>query len=92
MGVPQSDGGLPATVIRAANAIVANCMRDANAAHMQSGNFVFAPPVSRGANSCFAIEGKSEHADMSTHDDLSARLAATARVRRIFFDQSVSAH
>eukprot|EP00965_Chrysotila_dentata_P039533 1314127-Pleurochrysis_carterae.AAC.1 len=62
MGVPQSDGGLPATVMRA-NAIVANCVRIAKAAHARDGNFVFESPVSRGADSRFAIEGKSEHAD-----------------------------
>eukprot|EP00965_Chrysotila_dentata_P133568 4417289-Pleurochrysis_carterae.AAC.1 len=87
MGVPQRDGGLPATVIRA-NAIVSNCVRVTNAAHMRSGNFVFESPVSRGSNSRFAIEGKSEHADMSTHTDL-AHLAAAAGVGRIFFDQCV---
>eukprot|EP00965_Chrysotila_dentata_P033067 1101448-Pleurochrysis_carterae.AAC.2 len=55
---------------------------------MRSGNFVFESSVSRGVSSRFAIEGKSEHADMSTHDDL-ACLAATAGVGRIFFDQCV---
>eukprot|EP00965_Chrysotila_dentata_P128405 4245746-Pleurochrysis_carterae.AAC.1 len=52
---------------------------------MRSGNLVFESPVSRGANSRFAIVGKNEHVDMSTHDDL-ARLAATAKVGRICFD------
>eukprot|EP00965_Chrysotila_dentata_P168631 5569063-Pleurochrysis_carterae.AAC.1 len=85
MGVPQSDGGLPATVMRA-NAIVANCVRIAKAAHARGGNFVFESPVSREANSRFAIEGKSEHADMSTHTDL-AQLATTKGVGRIYFDQ-----
>eukprot|EP00965_Chrysotila_dentata_P077260 2550939-Pleurochrysis_carterae.AAC.1 len=75
MGVPQSDGGLPATVIRA-NAMVTNCVRIARAAYDNKGEFVFESPVSRGADSRFAIEGKSEHADMSTHKDL-ALLAAT---------------
>ena len=87
MGIPQSDGGLPATVIRA-NAIVTNCVRVAEATHMRGGNFVFESPVSRGSESRFAIDGKGEHADMSTHSDL-ARLAATAGVDRIFFDQCV---
>eukprot|EP00965_Chrysotila_dentata_P015438 511009-Pleurochrysis_carterae.AAC.1 len=87
MGVPQSDGGLSATVTRA-NAIIVNCVRVANAAHMRGGNFVFESPVSRGADSPFAIEGTSKHVDMSTHNDL-ARLAATAGVGRIFFDQYV---
>eukprot|EP00965_Chrysotila_dentata_P169105 5583951-Pleurochrysis_carterae.AAC.1 len=78
MGVPQSDGGLPATVIRP-NAIVTNCVRIAKAAHDNNGDFVFESPVSRGADSRFAIEDKSEHADMSTHKDL-AQLAATKGV------------
>eukprot|EP00965_Chrysotila_dentata_P161265 5325411-Pleurochrysis_carterae.AAC.1 len=47
MGVPQSDGGLPATVTRA-NAIVKNCVRVADAAHKHGGNFIFESPVSRG--------------------------------------------
>eukprot|EP00965_Chrysotila_dentata_P193779 6175955-Pleurochrysis_carterae.AAC.6 len=85
IGVRQSDCGLPATVTRA-DAIVANCV--ANAAHMRGGNFVLESPVSRGADSRFAIEDKSEHVDMSNHDDL-ARLAATAGVGRIFFAQCV---
>eukprot|EP00965_Chrysotila_dentata_P099927 3301416-Pleurochrysis_carterae.AAC.1 len=53
---------------------------------MHGGSFIFESPVSRGEHSRFAIEGKSEHADMSTHDDL-ARLAASTGVGRIFFDQ-----
>eukprot|EP00965_Chrysotila_dentata_P158984 5252322-Pleurochrysis_carterae.AAC.1 len=69
MGVPQSDGGLPATVLRA-NAIVSSYVRIGEATHMRGGNFIFESPVSRGADSRFAIEGKTEHADMSTHDDL----------------------
>eukprot|EP00965_Chrysotila_dentata_P132909 4394600-Pleurochrysis_carterae.AAC.1 len=85
MGVPQSDGGLPTTVIRA-NAIVANCVRIAKATHARGENFVFESPVPRGANSRFASEGKSDHADMSTHKDL-AQLATTKGVGRIYFDQ-----
>eukprot|EP00965_Chrysotila_dentata_P000123 4248-Pleurochrysis_carterae.AAC.1 len=75
MGVPQSDGGLPTTVLRA-NAIVSSCVRIAEITHMHGGSFIFESPESRGAHSRFAIEGKNEHADMSTHDDL-ARLAAS---------------
>eukprot|EP00965_Chrysotila_dentata_P255372 6212196-Pleurochrysis_carterae.AAC.1 len=64
MGVPQKDEGLPATVIRA-NAIVINCVLVAMAAHKRGGNFTFKSPVSRGAKSRFAIEGKAEHVDGS---------------------------
>eukprot|EP00965_Chrysotila_dentata_P093522 3089845-Pleurochrysis_carterae.AAC.1 len=76
IGVPQSDGGLPVTVTRA-NAIVANCVRIARATHDNEGNFIFESPVSRGADYRFAIEGKSEHAEMSTHSKDLAQLAAT---------------
>eukprot|EP00965_Chrysotila_dentata_P043648 1451272-Pleurochrysis_carterae.AAC.1 len=56
---------------------------------MHGGSFIFElSPVSRGADSRFAIEGKSEHADMSTHGDL-ARLAASEGVDRIVFDQCI---
>eukprot|EP00965_Chrysotila_dentata_P087195 2878530-Pleurochrysis_carterae.AAC.1 len=87
MRVPQSDGSLPATVLHA-NAIVSSCVRIAEATHMRGGSFIFKSQVSRRADSRFAIEGKSEHADMSTHDDL-ARLAASMGVGRIFFDQCI---
>eukprot|EP00965_Chrysotila_dentata_P157391 5199945-Pleurochrysis_carterae.AAC.1 len=53
---------------------------------MRGGSFIFESPVSRGAESRFAKESKSEHADMSTHNDL-ARLAASKEVGRIFFDE-----
>eukprot|EP00965_Chrysotila_dentata_P036860 1226810-Pleurochrysis_carterae.AAC.1 len=36
MGVPQSDGGLPATMLRA-NAIVSSCARIAEIVHMHGG-------------------------------------------------------
>eukprot|EP00965_Chrysotila_dentata_P200167 6179842-Pleurochrysis_carterae.AAC.3 len=57
-------------------------------AYMRSGNCIFESPVSRGADSRFAIDGKNKHVDMSTHDDLS-RLASTAGVGGIFFDQCI---
>eukprot|EP00965_Chrysotila_dentata_P002171 71437-Pleurochrysis_carterae.AAC.2 len=77
MGVPQSDGGLLATMTHA-NANGANCVRIANAAHMRSSNFVFESPVLRGAKGRFAIEGKSEHVDMSTDDDTAMPVAAAS--------------
>eukprot|EP00965_Chrysotila_dentata_P181904 6005974-Pleurochrysis_carterae.AAC.1 len=69
-----------------ANAIVSNCVRVASAAHKQRGSFVFESPVSCGRSSRFAIEGKAEHVDMSTHKVM-IRLASMAGVGRIFFDQ-----
>eukprot|EP00965_Chrysotila_dentata_P082631 2726890-Pleurochrysis_carterae.AAC.1 len=47
--------------------------------YMRGDNFVFKSPVSRGADSRFAIEGKSKHVDMLTHNEL-ARLSAVAEV------------
>eukprot|EP00965_Chrysotila_dentata_P215210 6188633-Pleurochrysis_carterae.AAC.2 len=49
---------------------------------------MFESLVSRGKGSRFAIEGKREHVDMSTHKDL-ARLTSAEGVGRIFFDQCV---
>eukprot|EP00965_Chrysotila_dentata_P064557 2140604-Pleurochrysis_carterae.AAC.1 len=69
MGVPQPGGGLPATVVRA-NALVANCVRIAEATHARGGPFGFESPVFRGPQSLFAIEGKGKHVDMSTNLDL----------------------
>eukprot|EP00965_Chrysotila_dentata_P149955 4952295-Pleurochrysis_carterae.AAC.1 len=90
MGVPQSDGRLPATVIRA-NAIVTYCVRIAKAAHANNGDFVFELPLSRGADSRFAIEEKSEHVDMaSTHKEF-AQLAATKELDASFSTSASSA-
>eukprot|EP00965_Chrysotila_dentata_P044723 1486827-Pleurochrysis_carterae.AAC.1 len=69
MGVPQPGGGLSATVMRA-NALVTNCVRIAEVTHTRGGHFAFESPVSRGTHSRFAIEGKGENVDMSTHFDL----------------------
>eukprot|EP00965_Chrysotila_dentata_P203485 6181747-Pleurochrysis_carterae.AAC.1 len=80
MGKPQPDGGLPATVVPA-NAIVTNCVRIATAAQSHGGQFVFESPVGRGTNSRFAMDGKNEHVDMSTHHDL-AKLADMQGVGR----------
>eukprot|EP00965_Chrysotila_dentata_P102242 3375907-Pleurochrysis_carterae.AAC.1 len=87
MGVPQQDGGLPATVVRA-NIMVKNCVRVAIAVRSHGGQFVFESPVGRGANSRFAMNGKNEHVDMSTHNDL-AKLADMHGVGRVYFDQCV---
>eukprot|EP00965_Chrysotila_dentata_P201799 6180759-Pleurochrysis_carterae.AAC.2 len=56
------------------------------AAHKRGGNFIFESPVSRGANSRFAMEGKTEHVDMSTHNDM-IKLTSATNAGRIFFDQ-----
>eukprot|EP00965_Chrysotila_dentata_P102243 3375908-Pleurochrysis_carterae.AAC.1 len=87
MGVPQQDGGLPATVVRA-NATVNDCVRVAIAARSHGGQFVIESPVGKGANSRFAMDGKNEHVDMSTHQDL-AKLADMHGVGRVYFDQYV---
>eukprot|EP00965_Chrysotila_dentata_P205069 6182724-Pleurochrysis_carterae.AAC.1 len=87
MGVPQTDGGLPATVMRA-KAIVSNCVRVAMTAHKQGGSFIFESPMTRGQTSRFAIEGKAENVDMSTHEDM-VRLTSMTGAGRIFFDQCV---
>ena len=88
LGIKRVDGSLPDSVINA-NLMVENLAAVAETALELGKLFAYESPVSRAEASQFAVKGREDHAEMSTHPALASLIERHGLVR-IAFDQCMT--
>ena len=85
LGIKRIDGTLPDSVVNA-NLMVEGLVTVANAALEDGKMFAYESPVSRAQTSQFAVKGREDHAEMSSHPALASLIERYGLVRT-YFDQ-----
>ena len=85
LGIKRADGTLPESVI-SANLMVEGMVAVADAALEKGKLFAYESPVSRASTSQFAVHGREDHAEMSSHPALASLIERYGLVRT-YFDQ-----
>ena len=85
LGIKRADGSLP-DAVATANLVAENMATVARAALERGKLFAYESPVSRAADSQFALKGREDHAEMSTYPALKT-LIDEFRLVRTTFDQ-----
>ena len=81
LGIKRADGSLP-DAVATANLVAENMATVARAALERGKLFAYESPVSRAADSQFALKGREDHAEKHAHRDLSPSRRLNADGRR----------